>query len=67
MSWEAVEGDAETKRKLNGRFRNEDRKGPEPRGKGGKEEASLHYPTLKNRDRAIKVRRLGFGLSGYTE
>ena len=62
-----MECDAEIKRKLDGRFRNEDRRDPEPRGKRGKEEASLHYPPLKNRDRAIKVGRLGFGLSGYAE
>ena len=67
MSRKVVEGDAETKRKLSGRFRNEDRKNPESRRKREKEEASLHYPPLKNRDRAINVRRLGFGLSGYAE
>ena len=62
-----MEGDVETKRKLDGRFRKEDRKNPESGGKGRKEGASLHYPPLKNRDRAIKGRRLGFGLSGYVE
>ena len=67
MSRKVKEGDAENKRKPTGRFRNEDRRDPEPRGKGGKEEASLHYPPLKNRDRAINGRRLGLGLFGYAE
>ena len=67
MSRKVTEGGAENKRKLVGRFRKEKRGNPEGRKKEGKEEASLHYPPLKNRDRAIKVRRLGFGLSGYAE
>ena len=67
MPRKVVEGDAETKRKLDGRFRKKDRKNPESGEKRRKEEASLHYPPLKNRDRTIKVRCLGFGLSGYAK
>ena len=40
-----MECDAETKRKLDGRFRKEDRKNPESGGKRRKEEASLQLLT----------------------
>ena len=65
--WKVVQKLSRNSVEGSGRFRNEGRKDPEPREREGKEEASLHYPPLENRDRAIKIRRLGFGLSGYAE
>ena len=54
MSWKVTEGDAENKRKLSGWFRNEDRKDPEPRGNGGKEEASLQV--VLDAQQLVKIR-----------